>query len=163
TDTATATSATFDPDTANNTATAATLFACADLALTKAGPPTASAGASATYTLTLTNTGPDPPTDMALTDVLPAGLALVSPPHAPATVRPPPSPPPSPPPVASGNPPAADRAPLPYPPPRASALPAPPTAPPPPSAPDAANNTATAATVVPPCADLTLTKAGPAT
>ncbi|MFJ7417255.1 DUF6923 family protein [Streptomyces uncialis] len=45
-----------------------------DLAVTKAGPESASPGDTVTYTLTVTNNGPDPSTGWTLTDQIPAGL-----------------------------------------------------------------------------------------
>jgi uncharacterized repeat protein (TIGR01451 family) len=52
---------------------------CVDLRIAKSdSPDPATVGASVTYTITVTNNGPDTATDVELTDVLPAGVGLVS-------------------------------------------------------------------------------------
>jgi uncharacterized repeat protein (TIGR01451 family) len=79
TNTATATSATADPNGANNTATAPTVLnASADLTVTKSGPPTATPGANVTYTLTVGNGGPSDAVNVTLSDTLPAQTTFVS-------------------------------------------------------------------------------------
>src|SRR5581483_7521417 len=68
----------FDPVAANNQATAALTPQLADLGLTKtvsSGRP--NVGDIATYTVTLTNTGPDAATGVQVTDLLPAGLTFL--------------------------------------------------------------------------------------
>ena len=79
--TATVTSATTDPNPANNTSTDRTEFDSeADLAITKTpSPQTVKAGEPATWALTVANNGPSNsvgPTDV--TDVLPPGTSFVS-------------------------------------------------------------------------------------
>jgi uncharacterized repeat protein (TIGR01451 family) len=79
TDTASATSSTFDPDTTNNSSSvSSTVATSADLAVTKTGPGTITAGTTVTYTITLNNLGPSDAQTVALTDALPAGETLVS-------------------------------------------------------------------------------------
>ena len=52
---------------------------CVDLILTKSdSPDPATVGTNVTYTITVTNSGPDIATDVELTDVLPAGVGLLS-------------------------------------------------------------------------------------
>ena len=78
--TASSTSTTFDPNSANNSATAsAAVINQADLAVTK----TASAGAvqvgtNVTYVVAVANRGPNSALNVRLTDALPAGLTFVS-------------------------------------------------------------------------------------
>jgi len=73
---------TYDPDPADNNATASTNVVAplsADLSLTKTTTSTtAPAGSTITYTLTLSNAGPDPAANVVVTDVLPASLLFVS-------------------------------------------------------------------------------------
>ena len=80
TNTATITGANqFDPNTANNTASAVVTPQRADLALAKTvSNPTPNVGDSITYTVTLTNKGFDAATSVRVTDLLPAGLSFVS-------------------------------------------------------------------------------------
>ena len=79
TNTADASSATSDPNTANNTSSEMTAIgAQADLALTKSGPATAIAGNPITYDLTVTNNGPSDATAVSIADTLPAGVTFVS-------------------------------------------------------------------------------------
>jgi uncharacterized repeat protein (TIGR01451 family) len=67
----------FDPNTANNTATAAVTPQTADLSLTKTvDKPTPNVGGTVTFTLTLHNAGPDPATGVVVSDPLPAGLTF---------------------------------------------------------------------------------------
>ena len=79
-DTATVTSSTPDPNLANNTATGRVSFiGVADLALTKTGAPgPVTAGTNLTYTMTVTNNGPSTAPNVALADILPAEVKLVS-------------------------------------------------------------------------------------
>jgi uncharacterized repeat protein (TIGR01451 family) len=78
TDTATVSSATGDPNPANNTATATiTVVPAADLSLTKTSAPNpVIAGQQLTYTLTASNAGPDTAVNTVITDPLPAGETL---------------------------------------------------------------------------------------
>ena len=79
-DTATVTSSTPDPNLANNTATGRVSFiGVADLALTKTGAPgPVTAGTNLVYTMTVTNNGPSTAPNVALADILPAEVKLVS-------------------------------------------------------------------------------------
>ena len=72
---ATVTGDDFDPNTANNQASATiNVQPFVDLALDKvASNPTPGAGGTVTYTLTLTNTGTTPATGVTVTDPLPSG------------------------------------------------------------------------------------------
>ena len=77
--TATVTSATPDPDSANNTSTVTTpLGNTADLAVTKTAPAAATEGSNITYTVTATNNGPSDAMNVVLTDVLPVDTTFVS-------------------------------------------------------------------------------------
>jgi uncharacterized repeat protein (TIGR01451 family) len=70
----------FDPNTANNVASATeTPQQFADLALAKTvGNPFPNVGDAITYTVTLTNNGPGVATGVVVTDLLPAGLTFLS-------------------------------------------------------------------------------------
>jgi uncharacterized repeat protein (TIGR01451 family) len=69
----------FDPDVANNSASATETPQQADLAVTKTvSDATPNVGDAITFTVTLTNNGPDPATNVTVSDPLPAGLTLVS-------------------------------------------------------------------------------------
>jgi uncharacterized repeat protein (TIGR01451 family) len=78
--TATVTSATTDPNTANNTATVVTNVATiADLQVTKSVAPTSvDAGLPATWTVNVSNAGPSVAGSFDLVDTLPAGLTPTS-------------------------------------------------------------------------------------
>jgi uncharacterized repeat protein (TIGR01451 family) len=73
-------SATTDPSTSNNSATAsATITSLADLALTLSdAPDPVVAGQTLGYTLTARNTGPGVATGVTIRDILPAGATLAS-------------------------------------------------------------------------------------
>ena len=69
----------FDPNTANNTASATETPQQADLALAKTvSDPTPNVGETITYTLTLSDNGPNSATNVQVTDLLPAGVSFVS-------------------------------------------------------------------------------------
>jgi uncharacterized repeat protein (TIGR01451 family) len=80
TNTATASAATHDPNTGNNSATAVTdVDPAADLSVTKAGAPDpVLVGGELTYTLTVANAGPSDSTGVTITDPLPSGVSFVS-------------------------------------------------------------------------------------
>jgi uncharacterized repeat protein (TIGR01451 family) len=71
-----------DPDLANNSSTVSTTVMqinTADVSITKSGSPASVAvGANVTYTVTVTNGGPDTADGVTVTDVVPAGMTLVS-------------------------------------------------------------------------------------
>jgi large repetitive protein len=77
---ATALSATTDPDTTNNTATATTTVeTSADLVVTKTDTPDpVTAGTNLTYTITVSNTGTIDAQTVTLTDVVPPGTTFVA-------------------------------------------------------------------------------------
>jgi uncharacterized repeat protein (TIGR01451 family) len=69
----------FDPDSANNNASAIERPQQADLSVLKTvNNPTPNVGDQVVYTITLTNAGPDDATGVAVTDLLPAGVTFVS-------------------------------------------------------------------------------------
>ena len=69
----------FDPNTANNTASATETPQQADLSVTKTvSDATPNVGDQITFTVTLSNQGPDTATGVQVTDLLPAGLTFVS-------------------------------------------------------------------------------------
>ena len=69
----------FDPNTANNSASATVSPTSADLALSKTvNDPTPDVGDQIAFTVTLTNQGPDTATNVTVTDLLPAGLTFVT-------------------------------------------------------------------------------------
>ncbi len=78
--TATVSTATTDPNAANDESTATTTIeAEADLGVTKTGPGTATAGGMpVTYTLTVTNNGPSDAETVSLDDPTPAGFTFAS-------------------------------------------------------------------------------------
>jgi uncharacterized repeat protein (TIGR01451 family) len=70
----------FDPDAGNNTASATETPQRADLQLSKiVSDPSPNVGDMVTFLVTLNNNGPDAATNVSVTDLLPAGLSLVSP------------------------------------------------------------------------------------
>jgi uncharacterized repeat protein (TIGR01451 family) len=80
TNTATVNANEFDPNTANNTSTAATtVVPVADMAVTQtASPNPVSVGQPLTFTITITNNGPSPASGVSLADPLPANVTFVS-------------------------------------------------------------------------------------
>src|SRR5262249_44453270 len=69
----------FDPNTANNSASASTQPQSADLALAKSvDNPTPNVGDTVTFTVTLLNAGPITATGVTVSDLLPPGLQFVS-------------------------------------------------------------------------------------
>jgi uncharacterized repeat protein (TIGR01451 family) len=79
TDTAVASSSTFDPTAGDNVASVTTaVSAVADVGVTKTGLPSLTAGQHATYTISVTNNGPSDALNVTLTDNLPAGETFVS-------------------------------------------------------------------------------------
>ena len=78
-DVADVTSATPDPNTANNQARdSISVMAVADLALVKTGPASAVAGTNMVYNLTLTNNGVSTAQGVVIEDNLPAGVTILS-------------------------------------------------------------------------------------
>jgi uncharacterized repeat protein (TIGR01451 family) len=79
TNTATVSTSTSDPNSANNSSTVATAITTGpDVSVTKSGPASVVAGANATYTITVANGGSVTATSVSLTDTLPAGTTFVS-------------------------------------------------------------------------------------
>jgi len=80
TNTASVVGSTVDPDTADNSASAATTIdPAADLSLTKSdSPDPVAAGEVLTYTLDVQNAGPQDATGTTVTDTLPAGVVYES-------------------------------------------------------------------------------------
>ena len=77
--TASATTESFDSNTANNKAsTTTTVVPSADVGVTKTGPATATAGANISYTVTVTNSGPSTAATVSLTDTLAPNTTFVS-------------------------------------------------------------------------------------
>jgi uncharacterized repeat protein (TIGR01451 family) len=78
-DTVQVTSATSDPNTANNSFVFGSfLDVVFKLSVTKTGPATVTAGNNATYTITITNSGPSDAPNVTLIDALPATVVLAS-------------------------------------------------------------------------------------
>ena len=79
-DSASVSTTTADPNSANNSATASGSIVGppADLAVANTGPATATEGDQLVYTVTMTNTGPNSGTGVVLTDTLGANLSYVS-------------------------------------------------------------------------------------
>src|SRR5262249_35685496 len=76
----------FDPAAGNNSASATETPQQADLALMKSvSNPTPNVGDTVTFTVTLPDTAPAPPTNVRVSDLLPAGLTLVSAPPSQGT------------------------------------------------------------------------------
>jgi uncharacterized repeat protein (TIGR01451 family) len=71
-------SATKDPDTTNDRATAVTTVTQANLKIDKSGPATATVADPLVYTLTVSNAGPNTATGVVVHDTLPAGTTLSS-------------------------------------------------------------------------------------
>ena len=79
TNSATATTDSFDSDPSNDTGSVDTVVTpSADLAVVKSGPATIAAGTDITYTVTATNSGPTAAFDVTLADTTPAGTTFVS-------------------------------------------------------------------------------------
>lgn len=79
TNTATVSSTTFDPNSANNASTVTTnVSAQADVSIVKTGPATAVAGNNITYPITVHNAGPSDAQSATTSDTLPPGTTLVS-------------------------------------------------------------------------------------
>lgn len=81
TNVATASTATFDPTSENDSATASTLVTggtSADLSIVKSAPATVQPDQDITYTLTVINVGPDAAANVTVTDPLPGNLTFVS-------------------------------------------------------------------------------------
>ncbi|HEY4640229.1 MAG TPA: hypothetical protein VII75_02710 [Thermoanaerobaculia bacterium] len=77
--TATVSSSTSDPNSANNSASAPTNLVTADVAVTKSGSPaTVAAGSNITWTITVTNNGPGDATNVTMNDALPPNTTFVS-------------------------------------------------------------------------------------
>ncbi|MCU1349594.1 MAG: domain containing protein, partial [Acidobacteria bacterium] len=77
--TATVSATTGDPNSMNNSATAATnVGAQANLSITKSGPANANTGQNITYTVVVSNAGPSPALNTVVSDVTPVGIAFVS-------------------------------------------------------------------------------------
>jgi len=77
--TANVSSTTSDPNSTNNSASAATNLLSADVAVTKNGSPaTVAAGSNVTWTIVVTNNGPNDASTVTMTDALPANTTFVS-------------------------------------------------------------------------------------
>lgn len=78
--TATVSTATFDPNDENNTSTGSTTVPApsADLRVQKNGPVSALANSDVTYSITVVNAGPDSAVNVSLTDTLPGTMTFVS-------------------------------------------------------------------------------------
>jgi len=71
-------SPTSDPDPTNNQSPTTLTVGSSDLAITKTGPPTATAGNTIAWTITVTNNGPDTEENASFSDTLPAGTTFNS-------------------------------------------------------------------------------------
>jgi uncharacterized repeat protein (TIGR01451 family) len=69
---------TSDPDPDNNSSQTVLTVVTSDLAVTKTGPPTATAGGTISWTITATNNGPDNQPGASLDDALPTGTTFLS-------------------------------------------------------------------------------------
>jgi uncharacterized repeat protein (TIGR01451 family)/fimbrial isopeptide formation D2 family protein len=79
TNTATVSGDQYDPEPANNVAHVSLTSRTADIAVTKTvDDSTPNVGDTVTYTVTVTNNGPDPASQLVVTDAIPDGLTLVS-------------------------------------------------------------------------------------
>ena len=68
-----------DPNPNNNSSQSSVhVQAAADLAVTKTAPATGTAGTQLTYNLSVTNNGPSTATNVKISDVVPAGVSIVS-------------------------------------------------------------------------------------
>src|SRR5882724_3058501 len=67
-----------DPNSENNSAIATVTASSADVSITKAGPPTATAGGTISWTLTAANAGPDTALSVFFSDQLPIGTTFLS-------------------------------------------------------------------------------------
>jgi large repetitive protein len=78
--TATVSTATFDPNDENNVSTGSTTVPApsADLRVQKNGPVSALPNSDVAYSITVINAGPDPAANVALTDTLPGTMTFVS-------------------------------------------------------------------------------------
>lgn len=77
--TATISTATSDPNAANDSSTVTTTVAtAADLSMLKTGPATVDAGSNATYSITVANAGPSDAQAVSFSDPLPPGTTFVS-------------------------------------------------------------------------------------
>ncbi len=79
TNTAIASSESFDPNTSNNSSSVTTpITPVADVSITKSGPPAVTAGTNITYTISVTNAGPSNATNVVVSDPAPANTTFVS-------------------------------------------------------------------------------------
>jgi uncharacterized repeat protein (TIGR01451 family) len=79
TNTAIASSESFDPNTSNNSSsTTTTITPVADVSITKSGPPAVTAGNDITYTISVPNAGPSNASNVVVSDPLPANTTFVS-------------------------------------------------------------------------------------
>lgn len=69
----------YDPDRTNNNAISVLNAVSADLSIQKTvDRPVINNGETATFTVTVRNAGPDTPSNVVVTDLLPAGLSIIS-------------------------------------------------------------------------------------
>ncbi|HEX3067701.1 MAG TPA: DUF11 domain-containing protein, partial [Thermoanaerobaculia bacterium] len=76
--TANISSSTTDPDPDNNSSLTDLIVVTSDLAITKTGPPAATAGGTISWTITASNNGPDTSSPAEFNDPLPAGTTFAS-------------------------------------------------------------------------------------